>query len=137
MAAMFPHLFASLVIGKHTFKNRIFSTGHMTVMLENGFPGDRMVAYHQARAKGGAGLIIIEAGRAHISGMSSRPAIHAFEDGCIAGYRRIVEACHPHNCKVFAQLTHPGREMAEAERIHTHYRKAIQAVLSTSSSLRN
>ena len=86
----------------------------MTVMLEDGFPSERMVAYHAARAAGGAGLIIIEAARAHPSGSGSRPAIVAYDDGCIPGYRRIAEASHAHGCKVFGQLTHPGREMSEA-----------------------
>jgi len=109
-----PTLLSPLQIRGQTFKNRIFSTGHMTVMLENGLPTDRMVAYHGARARGGAALIIIEAARAHASGDSGRPAIRAYEDACIPGYARIAEACQPHGCKVFAQLTHPGREMALA-----------------------
>ncbi len=86
----------------------------MTVMLENGFPSDAMAAYHKARAEGGAGLIILEAARAHISGDSGRPAIRAYDDACVPGYRRIADACQPHGCKVFAQLSHPGREMTMA-----------------------
>lgn len=107
----FPNLFSSLDVGPTCLKNRIFSTGHMTVMLENGVPSDAMVAYHKARAEGGAALIILEAARAHISGDSGRPAIRAYDDACIPGYQRIAEACHPFGCKVFAQLSHPGREM--------------------------
>lgn len=107
-------LFSPLKIRGHVLKNRIFSTGHMTVMLENGLPSDAMVAYHEARAKGGAGLIIIEAARAHPSGESGRPGIRAFDDACIPGYARIAKACHAHGCKVFGQLTHPGREMTLA-----------------------
>lgn len=86
----------------------------MTVMLKDGQPSDAMVAYHKARAEGGAGLIILEAARAHVSGDSGRPAIHAYQDACIPGYRRIAKACHPFGCKVFAQLSHPGREMPQA-----------------------
>ena len=114
MTAVFPHLFTPLKVGPKTLKNRIFSTGHMTVMLENGLPSDAMVAYHRARAEGGAGLIILEAARAHISGDSGRPAIRAYDDACIPGYQRIAKACHPFGCKVFAQLSHPGREMTLA-----------------------
>lgn len=110
----FPHLFAPLEIRGQVLKNRIFSTGHMTVMLQDGLPTDRMVAYHAARAQGGAALIIIEAARAHPSGDSGRPAIRAYDEACIPGYRRIAEACRPHGCKVFGQLTHPGREMPQA-----------------------
>ena len=114
MTAELTHLFSPLTIRGHRFKNRIFSTGHMTVMLEDGFPSEGMVAYHAARAAGGAGLIIVEAARAPPSGSSSRPAILAYDDACIPGYRRIAEACHAHGCKVFGQLAHPGREMSEA-----------------------
>ncbi len=111
MAQDFPNLFSELAVGPTCLKNRILSTGHMTVMLENGVPSDAMVAYHKARAAGGAGLIILEAARAHISGEGSRPAIRAYDDACIPGYQRIAKACHPFGCKVFAQLSHPGREM--------------------------
>ena len=114
MGPAFPNIFSPLDVGPTRLKNRIFSTGHMTVMLENGFPSDAMVAYHKARAEGGAGLIILEAARAHVSGDSGRPAIRAYDDDCIAGYQRIADACHPSGCKVFAQLSHPGREMAAA-----------------------
>lgn len=107
-------LFSPLELRGTVLKNRILSTGHMTVMLKDGVPTDRMVAYHEARARGGAGLIVLEAARAHPSGDSGRPAIRAYDDSCIPGYRRIVEACHPHGCKVFGQLTHPGREMGLA-----------------------
>lgn len=104
-------LFSPLSVGPTQLKNRIFSTGHMTVMLENGAPSEAMVAYHKARAEGGAGLIILEAARAHISGDSGRPAIRAYDDACIPGYQRIGDACQSFGCKVFAQLSHPGREM--------------------------
>ena len=112
--ASLPYLFEPLVIRGHHFKNRVFSTGHMTVLLEDGKPSDRMVAYHEARAAGGAALIIIEAARVHVSGVSSRPAILAYRDECIDGYSKIADACHQHGCKVFGQLAHPGREMSVA-----------------------
>ena len=106
-----PTLLSPLTIRGHVIRNRIFSTGHMIVMLRDGLPTDEMVAYHEARARGGAGLIIIEAARAHASGDSGRPAIRAYDDACIPGYTRIAQACHAHGTKVFGQLSHPGREM--------------------------
>lgn len=110
----FNTLFSPLTVGRTVLKNRIFSSGHMTVMLRDGQPTDQMVAYHQARAEGGAALIILEAARAHPSGDSGRPALRAYDDACIDGYRRIGDACQPAGARVFAQLTHPGREMAMA-----------------------
>ena len=87
----------------------------MAVMLNDGCPADSMVAYHEAKAKGGAALTIIEAARVHPSGDSGRPAIRAYDPSCIAGYKKLTTACHEYDCLVFGQLTHPGREMANLE----------------------
>ena len=86
----------------------------MAVMLAAGKPTEHMVAYHGAKAQGGAALTIIEAARVHPSGDSGRPAIRAYDPACVPGYARLAEACHSHDCLIFAQLTHPGREMALA-----------------------
>ncbi|MFL2823556.1 MAG: FAD-dependent oxidoreductase [Paracoccaceae bacterium] len=107
-------LFQTLTLRGKTLKNRIFSTGHMAVMLASGKPTEHMVAYHGAKAQGGAALTIIEAARVHPSGDSGRPAIRAYDPACVPGYARLAEACHSHDCLIFAQLTHPGREMALA-----------------------
>ena len=87
----------------------------MAVMLKEGCPTDDMVAYHEAKAKGGAALTIIEAARVHPSGNSGRPAIRAYDPKCISGYKKLVAACHGYDCLVFGQLTHPGREMSNLE----------------------
>lgn len=114
MPAVFDTLFSPLTIRGHTLKNRIFSTGHMAVMLDDGKPSAAMVAYHAAKARGGAALTIIEAARVHPSGDSGRPAIRAYDPACIPGYARLAQGCQAHGCKVFAQLSHPGREMPMA-----------------------
>ena len=114
MVAGLDALFQTLTLRGKTLKNRIFSTGHMAVMLAAGKPTEHMVAYHGAKAQGGAALTIIEAARVHPSGDSGRPAIRAYDPACVLGYARLAEACHSHDCLIFAQLTHPGREMALA-----------------------
>ena len=108
-------LFEPLIIRKKVLKNRIFSTGHMAVMLKEGCPTESMIAYHEAKAKGGAALTIIEAARVHPSGDTGRPAIRAYDPNCISGYKKLTAACHRYDCLVFGQLTHPGREMADLE----------------------
>ena len=54
------NLFQPFSIRDKEFKNRIFSTGHMAVMLDDGKPSHRLAAYHGAKAKGGAALTIVE-----------------------------------------------------------------------------
>ena len=60
MSADFPNLFSPISIGKVDIKNRILSTGHDTSMPTDGTVNDRLIAYQEARAKGGAGLICVQ-----------------------------------------------------------------------------
>lgn len=62
---MFPHLFSPLTIGGVTLANRVVSSGHDTVMADHGQITDRLVAYHEARARGGAGLIVVQVAGVH------------------------------------------------------------------------
>jgi 2,4-dienoyl-CoA reductase-like NADH-dependent reductase (Old Yellow Enzyme family) len=111
----FPHLFSPLRIGSVTLKNRIVSSGHDTVMAHDGLVSDQMVAYHRARAAGGAGLIVLQVSGVHETARYTTEMLMATDDSSIPGYRRIAGAAHPHGCKVFAQLFHPGREIMESQ----------------------
>ncbi|MBE9552661.1 MAG: hypothetical protein IMF05_04265, partial [Proteobacteria bacterium] len=104
---LFPNLFTPFAIGGVTLKNRIFVTGHMTMMATDNLPNEDQVAYYQARARGGAALIVTEAAAVHPTAVRSGGVITAMSDSCIAGYARIVDACAPAGCAVFGQLFHP------------------------------
>ena len=106
----FPHLFSPFTIGPVTFKNRLFSTGHGT-RLGNRVINDELLAYHRARAKGGAGLIITEVAGVHETAYYTARTLKADTDECIPGYRRLAEMCHGYDCKVIGQLFHAGREI--------------------------
>ena len=105
------HLLSSLKIGNTTVRNRIFSTGHQTVLVDNGVPNDALIAYHEARAKGGAGLIITEIAAVHETAFFSTHTIEGYLDACIPGYRQLADTVHRHGTRVFGQLFHPGREV--------------------------
>lgn len=105
-----PHLLSEIALGPVALKNRIVSTGHHT-HLADGSPNDRLIAYHEARAKGGAGLIISEIAGVHETAAFSNELLMATTRDCIVPYRRLVETCRRHGAKVFAQLFHPGREI--------------------------
>src|SRR5450830_167967 len=109
----FPHLFKSIQIGKRTIKNRIMSTGHDTTLPTNGLVNDAYLAYQEARAKGGVGLIVLQVAAVHQSARYSSHVLMATDDDCIEGYRKMAEVCHRHGAVVFSQLFHPGREIME------------------------
>jgi len=111
----FPHLFSPLRIGGVTVKNRIFSSGHDTVMAHDGQVTDQLIAYHEARAAGGAGLIVAQVAGVHPTARYTFHVLMADTDGCIPGYRRLADAVHPYGCVLFGQLFHGGREVMESQ----------------------
>ncbi|MSQ92642.1 MAG: oxidoreductase, partial [Gammaproteobacteria bacterium] len=64
---MFEHLRSPFTLRGVTFRNRIFSSGHQSLLARGGMVTDAFIAYHEARARGGAGLIITEAISVHES----------------------------------------------------------------------
>jgi 2,4-dienoyl-CoA reductase-like NADH-dependent reductase (Old Yellow Enzyme family)/thioredoxin reductase len=107
--AQFPLLFSPLRLRSVEIGNRILSTGHQTYLARAGLPSEELAAYHEARARGGAGLIIVEAARFHATALSDSPELIVTGDECIEGYRRIAKAVHRHGTMVFGQLSHSGR----------------------------
>lgn len=105
----FPHLFSPIRIGGVEIPNRIVSTGHHTY-LADGAPSPELIAYHKARAEGGAGLIVTEIVAAHESAGFSSQLLRAERAGMPA-FKALADAVHGTGARIFAQLFHPGREI--------------------------
>jgi 2,4-dienoyl-CoA reductase-like NADH-dependent reductase (Old Yellow Enzyme family)/thioredoxin reductase len=105
----FPHLFSPIRLRNTEIRNRILSTGHQTYLAKGGLPGEDFVAYHEARAKGGAGLIITEAARFHATGFTDAPELIVASDDCIPGLKNLADSVHRHGARIFGQLSHSGR----------------------------
>ena len=110
MSQTFPNLSSSIKLGLCELKNRIVSTGHHTYLADRE-PSDALIAYHAARAKGGAGLIVSEIIAVHETAAFSGKLLTIDDATDLHAYRRLADACHEHDCKLFAQLFHPGREI--------------------------
>jgi 2,4-dienoyl-CoA reductase-like NADH-dependent reductase (Old Yellow Enzyme family) len=108
MTSLFPKLFEPIQIGGVRLRNRIFSSGHMTCMLSDGLPNADFVAYHEARAAGGCGLIITESAAVHPT--SNAYNVQLFRDDSTAALSKVADAVHRHDCRIFGQLGHGGRE---------------------------
>ncbi|NBA98591.1 FAD-dependent oxidoreductase [Pseudomonas sp. R5(2019)] len=110
----FAHLFEPLQIRGKRLKNRIMSSGHDTSMPTDNRVNEPLIAYHQARAEGGVGLIVLQVAGVHDSARYTSHVLMATDDRCIDGYRTLADACHAHGTLVFSQLFHPGREIMES-----------------------
>ena len=111
----FPRLFTPLRIGPVTLRNRIVSSGHDTVMAVDGLVTDRLVAYQEARARGGVGLIVVQVAGVHPTARYTSHELTADDDRCIPGFARLAEAAHANDTVIFGQLFHGGREIMDTE----------------------
>lgn len=115
MSHLFPHLFEPITLGSGTIRNRIVSSGHDTVLDDHGQIGPDLVAYHEARARGGCGLIVLQVSGVHETARYTNHVLMATDDSAIPGYRAVAEAVHRHGGTIFAQLFHPGREVMDGQ----------------------
>ena len=117
----FPHLFSPLPIGPVTARNRVVSSGHDTVMAVDGVPGDQYLAYQEARARGGVGVIVVQVAGVHPSARYTSHVLMADDDSCIPAFTRLAETVHEHGALIFQQLFHDGRELMGPGILAWHY----------------
>ncbi len=107
----FPTLFQPIQIGNVTVPNR-FVVPPMGNNLANtdGSLSERSLAYYEARAKGGFGLITIESTVVYdqAKGGPRKPCL--FSDDTISSFKKVADVCHKYGAKVSIQLQHAGPE---------------------------
>lgn len=106
-------LFSEFKLGPLTLRNRIVSTGHDTTMSTDGLINQDIIAYHRARAAGGAGLIVCQVVGVHETARYTNHVLMGVDDSCIDGFRDLADAVHEEGGTLFAQLFHPGSEILE------------------------
>lgn len=106
----YPNVFSPLRLGNVELRNRIFVPAHTTNFGADHLPTQRHLAYHEARARGGAGLIIFESIRVHRTSLGKPQGIAGFDPRTVEPFRRIADAVHRHGTALFGQLIHLGRQ---------------------------
>ena len=104
-------LFSTFNIGTMEVKNRIVM-GPMGTNLSNpdGSIAREEIAYYEARARGGAGMIITEMVVFDERGKYQPRIPMISSDSHIQGWKSLAEAVHAHGTKIVMQLGHAGRE---------------------------
>lgn len=82
-------------------RNYADAGGHVT---------DRYVAHIERIARGGVGMIVLEASYIRLDGKGFRSQLGIHEDAVIPGLRRLVSAGHRYGAKIGIQLYHAGRQ---------------------------
>lgn len=108
---MYGRLRSEGKIGRLTIPNRVVMPAMGTnLSATGGGVTDDIIAFYEARAKGGVGLIItevtrIEGGR----GISDPCQLAAYRYSDIADLQRLTGAVQKYGTRIFIQLQHPGR----------------------------
>ena len=107
----FKAMFQPIQIGPMTVKNR-FVVPPMGNNFANtdGTMSEQSAAYYRERAKGGFGLVTIEATVVHqgAKGGPRKPCL--YDDSSIESFRKVIDACHAEGAKVSIQLQNAGPE---------------------------
>lgn len=107
-------LLSPLTVGSIELKNRMAVPAMVTLYCDDdGMPTEQYVAYHEARAKGGFGLIVTEDYAVDPAGRGFWCA-GLWKDSQVAPHRELTERVHAAGAKIFAQIYHCGRQTSAA-----------------------
>ncbi|MFC1943950.1 FAD-dependent oxidoreductase [Chloroflexota bacterium] len=108
---MLEKLFSPVEIGTMRVRNRIvFPPIHTGYAAPDGKVTDTLIAYHQAQARGGVGLIVTGVVSVVEAAQWVPNQIVLYDDNFIPGLKQLAEAVHARGAKLAPQLVHPGPE---------------------------
>ncbi|MFC1609499.1 FAD-dependent oxidoreductase [Myxococcota bacterium] len=108
----YPHVFSPYKIGKMEVKNRIkYASTETNFNYGDGFVSEKEIAYMEAQARGGAGIVTTQGaftdprgeGKGYVGMMG------IWDDKFIPGLEHICKIIHEYDSKAILQLMHCGR----------------------------
>lgn len=108
---MLNHVFSPITIGKMVVKNRLVVPPMVSNYAnQDGTCSEQFISYHEEKAKGGWGLIIVEDYKINpqAGGFIKLPGL--WDDSQIESHRKLTDRVHQHGAKIAAQIYHAGRE---------------------------
>jgi len=111
----YEEIFKPGKIGKMEVPNRLVVPAMATMYAdEDGKITDRLIKYHEAKARGGWGLIITEDQVINkgVGGFPNLPGL--WNDDQIEGQKKLTDAVHKWGSKIVAQIYHAGRQTTKA-----------------------
>jgi anthraniloyl-CoA monooxygenase len=104
-----PPMFTPFSLRGTTLKNRVVVSPMAQYSCTDGLPGDYHLVHLGSRAMGGAGLVFVEMTCPTADARITPGCPGLWNDGQMAGFRRIVDYVHRHSeAKIAMQLGHAG-----------------------------
>jgi 2,4-dienoyl-CoA reductase-like NADH-dependent reductase (Old Yellow Enzyme family)/NADPH-dependent 2,4-dienoyl-CoA reductase/sulfur reductase-like enzyme len=108
----FKHIFQPIRIGSIPVKNRLLMSA-MSINFgvdDKGIIDSQLIEYLVARAQGGVGMMLVGGGGVHPDGVELPNLPALWNDDCIPGLQKLVDAVKPYDCRLGMQLMHGGRQ---------------------------
>jgi 2,4-dienoyl-CoA reductase-like NADH-dependent reductase (Old Yellow Enzyme family)/thioredoxin reductase len=108
VSTRFPLLLSALEVRGKRLPSRIVFTAHTVSLGQDGVPGERARGYYEARAAGGAGMIVMEPLPVLPNGGVTPQNYRYDEERFVPALRSVVDAVHAHGTVFVSQLYHLG-----------------------------
>ncbi|UOQ55915.1 NADH:flavin oxidoreductase/NADH oxidase [Leucobacter allii] len=105
-----PLLFQPIVLRELEIRNRLWVAPMCQYSARDGIVGDWHLQHLGGLARGGAGLVIMEATAVVSEGRISPRCPGIWDDAQLPGLERVVAAAHAHGARIGIQLAHAGRK---------------------------
>jgi 2,4-dienoyl-CoA reductase-like NADH-dependent reductase (Old Yellow Enzyme family) len=115
----FPHLFQPIQVGRLKSKNRLLMSA-MSINFgvdDKGYVTEQLIQYMVARAKGGAGMMLVGGGGVHPTGVELPHLPALWEDECIPALKKMAQAVRPHDTLLGMQVMHGGRQSYHDQKV--------------------
>lgn len=106
-----PSVFDSILLGQMEVKNRLVAAPMViNYATEEGHVTPELVRIYEEKAKGGFGLVVVEASTVHPSTNNFARMLGVYHDSQIPGLNQLAEAIQRWGAKASIQLQHGGRQ---------------------------
>jgi mycofactocin system FadH/OYE family oxidoreductase 2 len=107
---MFDRLFQPLTLGPREIRNRIIFGSHITNLARHNRLSTQHADYYMARARGGAGMIVLEEHVVHPSDLPYESALLGFLPDTQQAIAAVVQRIHAEGALTVVQLNHNGQQ---------------------------
>lgn len=104
----FPTLMSPLAVGRHMLRNRIVFTAHGEQWATGGRLNEIIIAYHERRARGGAGLLITFGSASVYRTASTSNVVALWDEANEPALTEMARRVHREGAVLMAQATHRG-----------------------------
>ncbi|HEX21665.1 MAG TPA: NADH:flavin oxidoreductase, partial [Actinobacteria bacterium] len=137
MSKKYPLIFTPGQIGTLKLKNRLIMSLYPTKYIKNNEVTDRLIAFYEARAKGGVAMIVTDGACLNYpDALKGSIQLRMDTDKYVAGLRRMIKSVTYYGARAFMQLDYPGfkRVAPDTPGAKERHRQWVMPILNSATA---